>query len=342
MAQVLTWDIDYTPADRPWSVVAVRNRRQLYEYLYPRSIVLLSEARFRSEYRWLCLLRLALPQARLAVVDGDAGVPAFFDRPAAGELDTYVADSVACVHRLTDTRTLFPRVHNALFPPQRFELIIFDMDGTLLKSDDYSLEAYQDALRHLYDTHGINAPIPGREAIIPRLGIPGGNLYRDLLCEDARALENEYRQLVRAQFNEALEGGRGRLFDGVSETLDVLRSDGRKLALVSHCPTSYFGAAVKAMKLVPWFDALLCIGERPGKGKADLVAEVMNTLGARHAVMVGDRKLDIDAGRANGCCTVGADWGFALAGELDDADFILDRISELPEVIQTMEQTEKI
>ena len=337
MAQVLTWDVDYTPAGRPWSVVAVRDRRQLYEYIFPRSIVLVSADCFAGERDWLLLLRLALPHARLAVVGGGRDVPELFDCIAHDEIDAYVADSVTRTHCAIDTRSMFPRVHNALFPPPRYELIVFDLDGVLLKSDDYSLDAYHSGLRELFDTHAIEAPLPPREAIIPRLGVPGGNLYRDLLPEDRRDLEDELRALVRARFSAAITGGQARLFPGARETVERLRAQGRKLALVSHSPATYFRPAVAATELEPMFDALVCIGERPKATKADMIAEVMEQLGESRAVMVGDRKLDIDSGRANGCLTVGAAWGFAPPGELDDADILLADISELIERLETLE-----
>jgi len=340
VAQVLTWDVEYAPASRPWSVVAVRDRRQLYEYLYPRSVVLLSAECWRAERRWLCLLRLALPQARLAVVDGGVDVPPLFDTPARDHLEDYVTASVSRVHHEADTRTLFPRVYHALFPPQRYELIIFDMDGTLLRSDDYSLWAIQGALEEFFADHGVTLPIPPREAIIPRLGVPG-NLYRDILPAELREREDELRALVRARFDRVFGEGRAEMFPGANETLAALRGEGRKLALVSHSPVGYFSPATQSTGLSEAFDALLCVGERPGATKADLVAEVMRTLGASTAVMVGDRRLDIEAGRACGCLTVGAGWGFGPAGELDDADIVLSDISQLQEYIHTIEHPEE-
>jgi len=340
MAQVLTLGVPYTPA-RPWSVVACRDWRQLYEYLYPRSIILVSEAQYIAQRRNLLLLRLALPQAMVAVVDGGPAVPRFLDTPPTDRLDAYVAAAVCREHQDLDTRPLFPRILNALFPPRRIGLVIFDMDGTLLKSDDYSYEAYRSGLRALCRRHGLDLPDPARSDILPRLGVPG-NLYRDLLPEDARHLEDELRALVRERFNAALSGGEAPVFPQVREVLAQLRAEGRKLALVSHSPATYFRPALAATGLEPLFEATVCVGERPGKGKADLGAEMLERIASPAAAMVGDRRLDIEAGRANDCLTVGAGWGFAPAAEeLHTADAVLADITELPDYLNMIEHMEE-
>ena len=46
--------------------------------------------------------------------------------------------------------------------------------------------------------------------------------------------------------------------------------------------------------------------------------------------MVGDRLSDVLAARRSGALAIGCTWGFASAGELSEADRVIERFEELP------------
>ena len=49
----------------------------------------------------------------------------------------------------------------------------------------------------------------------------------------------------------------------------------------------------------------------------------------KEMVIIGDRKQDMEAGKKNDIYTIGCTYGFALKGELDGADILVDDIREL-------------
>ena len=68
--------------------------------------------------------------------------------------------------------------------------------------------------------------------------------------------------------------------------------------------------------------------------KAEVIAAVLEKLGGPsvdEAVMIGDRKHDILGAKAVGMETIGVRYGFAPAGELEDAgaDWIVSTVAEL-------------
>jgi phosphoglycolate phosphatase len=63
--------------------------------------------------------------------------------------------------------------------------------------------------------------------------------------------------------------------------------------------------------------------------KAETVARARQALGARHAVVVGDRHYDIDAAHACRLRAIGVTWGIGGRDELRDADLIVERPAEL-------------
>ena len=60
--------------------------------------------------------------------------------------------------------------------------------------------------------------------------------------------------------------------------------------------------------------------------KPDLLAKLLADLriDAADAVMVGDTKGDVDAGKANGLATIGVTYGYGKREELAEADRICD------------------
>ncbi len=63
--------------------------------------------------------------------------------------------------------------------------------------------------------------------------------------------------------------------------------------------------------------------------KAETVARAQLALGARRAVVIGDRRYDIEAARACGLRSIGVTWGIGDRAELADADAIVERPQEL-------------
>ncbi len=49
--------------------------------------------------------------------------------------------------------------------------------------------------------------------------------------------------------------------------------------------------------------------------------------------MVGDRYYDIQSGEGNRCLVVGASYGYAKPGELDDAGHNIARLAEILELV---------
>jgi len=64
---------------------------------------------------------------------------------------------------------------------KKVDTIIFDMDGTLLKSDTYCVQAIQKAIRDVYAKNNINSKIPSPQKIIKEVGKPSRQFYRDIL-----------------------------------------------------------------------------------------------------------------------------------------------------------------
>ena len=113
-------------------------------------------------------------------------------------------------------------------------------------------------------------------------------------------------------------------YPGIPEKLAALKESGAKIYIVTN---KRHEATQKIVKAIGWenlFDGVWSFDSYPGVKykKPDLLARLLAELGVdpSDAVMVGDTKGDIDAGKANGVHTIGVTWGYGAREELSEAD----------------------
>lgn len=184
----------------------------------------------------------------------------------------------------------------------RYDLVIFDFDGTLADS----LTWFRGELPDLVDKHGL-APICTEKAealrgltpkaIMDELSIPTWKL--PFIAADVRARAAENVDKIH-------------LFDGIRDLIGELVARQVDLAVVS----SNGETAVRAVLGEPLsghFSQFACGAAL--FGKASIFRKVIGRAGTTPArtLCVGDEVRDIDAARDAGCASGAVDWGFATA-----------------------------
>ena len=203
---------------------------------------------------------------------------------------------------------------------RRFDLVIFDFDGTLADS----LTWFRTALGDVVDKHGL-PPIceekaeklrgMAPKAIMDELQIPAWKL--PFIAADVRARAAENVNQIH-------------LFDGIPEILGQLRDAGLELAVVS----SNGEVAVREVlgeELSALFSQFACGAAL--FGKAGVFRKVMKKAGVtpERTLCVGDEVRDIEAAHEAGCRAAAVDWGFATAEILSASapDYLLSCRSDL-------------
>ncbi len=209
------------------------------------------------------------------------------------------------------------------------DLVIFDMDGTLLKSDTYAVTAIRNALCDLYEHHHIKKELPPAELILGKIGQPSVQFYLDLLDEEHKHLIDELHEGIQDHEEIALKSGKGMLFPGTEETLSYLKQQGYRIGLESNCSVRYFTNVIEALDLDKFLDIKRCIGEGQDLTKSTIIGQFIKELNSRKAAVVGDRYYDVESGKANGCITIGCLYGYGKKEELEEADFLIDDIRDL-------------
>jgi phosphoglycolate phosphatase len=215
--------------------------------------------------------------------------------------------------------------------------MVFDLDGTLVDSRRAIVRAVAQGVARVLQRHEIEDQLPDEAAIMDAMGLPPVEYYRRILPPQLAHLAPEVKESATAAEVEALARGEGKLYPAVEETLQALHTRGVRLAIVSNAQEPYFRACLRYLKLSAFVEHAECHEELPtgiAGGKPVLLRRALQKLGvaAVKSVMVGDRREDIAAGRELGSKTVGLSYGFARAGELEDADHVFAEFRRLLEL----------
>ena len=208
--------------------------------------------------------------------------------------------------------------------PGAVNLIIFDLDGTILSAK----KTIYHAVKKAFDRMGL-ASAYDEEGIERYFGVPYDEFYRLITPEDERSRWQEVRDKVEEEYPAALREF-ACSFPGVADTLDTLRRRRYRLALYSNSPTSYFYPAISALGIRDRFDYVECVKEN-GLIKPELARNIRARFGGIKTAIVGDRVHDVDAARAIGALSIGVLYGYG-GNEPEQADIT---IKSFPELLDT-------
>jgi HAD superfamily hydrolase (TIGR01509 family) len=207
----------------------------------------------------------------------------------------------------------------------RIRAVLFDIDGTLLDSNDAHAHAWLDALRG----HGKDVPF---DLVRSKIGKGGDKLLMEVAGIDDKSPEGkllgERRIAVfKAHYLPDLgptPGGRA--------LLERLRSRGVARAIVTSAGGDELSDLMRQAAVVNMFDALITSDDAEhSKPDPDLVAVALERLGVgpREAVMIGDTPYDIIAAARAGVSTIAFRSGGWKDRDLHGAIAIYDHPADL-------------
>jgi len=184
-------------------------------------------------------------------------------------------------------------------------------------------------MRRLFAESGV--PAPTDREIMRQVGEPFSVFLAWAiacgLAEDRHALA---RRITEAEY--ASIEAHGELFPGVVETLENLAARNHTLALCTNGDQAYVRVIFRRFGLGRLFDEIRT-HEDEKKPKRVMVSELRAHWPRHRPFVIGDRYHDVQAGRENGCTVIGAAYGYAAPGELDDADHRIGAFDEIPPLV---------
>jgi phosphoglycolate phosphatase len=192
--------------------------------------------------------------------------------------------------------------------------ILFDLDGTVVDSKPGILASCRAALQALGHR-------PGSLEIGNLIGPPLEETMAEIL---GRFGDHRVTEAVLAYRDHYGSAGflQTTVYPGLVAALDRLLALQTRLYIATSKRTIFAEQILGRLGLIDRFADVR--GAEPGGAvdrKADLIADVLrrHELSAERCLMVGDRRHDVEGGRANGVATIGVLWGYGDRDELRSA-----------------------
>ncbi len=217
------------------------------------------------------------------------------------------------------------------------ELIIFDLDGTLVDSGiditnalNYAITPY--GLNPLAVEDTIKMVGEGLTRLIEKILVTsGGSLKRG---DNNASIKDAVLDRFIKYYSEHLTDFT-KPYPGVIKTLEML--GGYKKAIISNKRESLSKKLLEQLGLMKFFDVVLGSDSAPGKKPSPApVKKVLEILGIEphRAIIVGDSDFDIQAGKGAGLIAVAVTYGFRDRESLTSADFLIDNMAQLLTLIE--------
>ena len=175
--------------------------------------------------------------------------------------------------------------------PKRFDLIVFDWDGTLADSTQMIVES----IRQASSEAGLSVPEPAAASNIIGLGLREAIavLFGSLSDSQYELLTARYRHHYFARDQQTL------LFEGAAQAIGELEQQGFMLAVATGKGRNGLNRSLVDSGIAHHIHASRCADECLSKPHPQMLMEIMDELGveAERTLMVGDTSYDLQMAR---------------------------------------------
>lgn len=210
------------------------------------------------------------------------------------------------------------------------EAMIFDLDGTLFKTETSIVPAYHAVIEQLREEGLFTGETPPVDRLLGALGLLLDRIWEIVMPDASEEARKRANVLLLHYQIKGLERGDGELYPHVLETLSELHQKGVRLFVASNGLKPYIDQVIEHKGLAHLFEGLYSAGGYNTASKVDLVRILLEEHQVKSAWMVGDRSSDIEAGKENGLLVIGCDYaGFGEKTELAGSDYIITSFDQL-------------
>jgi len=209
----------------------------------------------------------------------------------------------------------------------KYTTILFDLDGTLTKSEKGITRSA------LYACEKMGFTGHNEEEFKVFIGPP---LFESFQKVCGMTSEQAHRaiELYRERFS-VLGWAENEVYPGVAPLLRSLKMNGCRIAITTAKPQAFAEKIARKFGFEPYLDALIGPGmDNTHASKAWIVRKAIEQLGGV-PVMIGDRCYDVEGGRENGIDTIGVCYGYGTRSELEEAGatHIAETVEELSNIL---------
>jgi phosphoglycolate phosphatase len=186
----------------------------------------------------------------------------------------------------------------------KFDSIIFDLDGTLWDSSGNVALAWQEAISQVDYVDELMT----RDKVRSITGLAYNVIFDTLFPYLDLEKRNELMAICAKSELDILYSKGGELYPGLDETLRYLVKK-YKLFIVSNCQNGYIEVFFKISGMAHYFSGHQCYGTK-GNPKAENIKDIVNDHQLAAPVYIGDTTGDYDAATKAGVPFIFTNYGF--------------------------------
>jgi pyrophosphatase PpaX len=204
--------------------------------------------------------------------------------------------------------------------------IIFDLDGTLLNTDELIFKSFEHVFQTYFPGHKLS-----KDELLSFLGpslVESFSKYSDNVDE----LIDCYREYNHAHHKDYVT-----IYPHVKETLEVLSNRGYKLAVVTTKLKYAAYLGLDLFDITKYFDVIIGIDDVTNtKPDPEGIFKALSMTNQKNGVMIGDNVTDIKAGKNAGVYTIGVKWSPKGYQEIEKLkpDLLIDDMKEIIKFIE--------
>ena len=218
-----------------------------------------------------------------------------------------------------------------------YDIILFDLDGTLTDPG----EGITNSVAHALKKWGIE--VADRSTLYRFIGPPLKDSFMDYCGFDDDA-EGERAVVAYREYYHDIGIYENLVYDGIEELLRALKEKGKTVVLATSKPEPYAIRILVHFGLDKYFDVIAgATMDSTRVKKADVIAYAIDRiedklghpLDRTTAVMVGDRRQDIEGATANGLDSIGVLFGYGDEEEHEaaGATYIAPTVANVGEIL---------
>lgn len=214
--------------------------------------------------------------------------------------------------------------------------IIFDWDGTIHNT----ATLYNKAFRKSYAWLVAEGLAPEKEYTEQEtsvyLGMNVPTMWKNFMPDLDPEKQKIASGIISEEMDRLITVGEAKLYEGAEETLKQLKESGYHLVFLSNCRHNYMQLHRQYFGLDRYFDGYYAAQDYDFISKENIFPEIAKCYPGDY-VMVGDRDSDLKVALVHHFTSIACDYGFSAPGEMDAADYHIQRIGELVEIIASID-----
>lgn len=210
----------------------------------------------------------------------------------------------------------------------KYKSIIFDLDGTLVYSDLGIMNAYK------YTLNNLNLPVPTDDELKSFIGPMPISVLRDLIGVPEEKLELAY--IINRGYMYTRGVDEFTVIEGMDKLVRDLYDNGYKLFIASTKIQWLCEVTLEKIGIDKCFTLISGVTNDgvTRTGKEQVVRYAIEN-GADEALIIGDRKYDMEAGQKCGIDTLGISFGYGGYDEVSEYNptFVCNTVDEIRNIL---------